>query len=239
MMKGTVLGSGTGIPSLQRQASGYLLEVDESRWLVDCGSGTLLQLERLQKGFQTLDGLFVTHTHADHIGDLTPLVHALRMPGLTRQKPFHLFGPGGFVEFFAQIVAPVAAPPTSFPFHVEEMPPSLSLAGMTVRSQPTLHSDRLASVAYRFEKDGKSIVFSGDCDYDPAFIPFAHGADLLILDCSTLDAHKVKGHLSAGLAGWVAAQAAVGRLMPSHFYPIAGPDSQRLEECRLHFAGPV
>ena len=222
----TILGSGTGIPSLQRHAPGYLLEGAESRWLIDCGSGTLLQLERLQKGFQTLDGVFVTHTHADHIGDLTPLVHALRLPGLLRQRPFYLFGPPGFGDFFARIIAPVAAPPETFPFHVQEIPADLTLAGMAVRSQPTRHSDRLASVAYRFEQQGRSIVFSGDCDEDAGLVEFAAGSDLLILDCSTLDADKIKGHLSAGLAGRVAAQAGVGRLIPTHFYPITGTQRQ-------------
>ncbi len=100
-MKGTILGSGTGVPSLSRHAPGYLLEVEEGRrWLVDCGSGTLLQLERLQKSFRTLDGAFITHTHVDHIGDLMPLIHAFRFSGLVRDAPFHLFGPAGFVDFW-------------------------------------------------------------------------------------------------------------------------------------------
>ncbi|MEO5341111.1 MAG: ribonuclease Z [Magnetococcus sp. MYC-9] len=238
-MKGTVLGSGTGIPSLERHSPGYLLEVDGSRWLIDCGSGTLLQLERLNKGFHTLDGAFITHTHADHIGDLTPLVHAFRMPGLTRQKPFHLFGPAGFADFFARIVAPVVSPPHAFPFHVHEFSDPVELTTMTVRGQSTIHSERMASLAYRFEKAGKSMVFTGDCDYDPRLVEFARGADLLVIDCSTLDAQKVKGHLSAGLAGWTAAQAGVKAMIPSHLYPIAEPESQRLAECRMHFTGPI
>ncbi|MBF0399373.1 MAG: ribonuclease Z [Magnetococcales bacterium] len=238
-MHGTILGSGTGIPLLNRQAPGYLLEVAGGRWLVDCGSGTLLQLERLQKSFLELDGAFITHTHVDHIGDLMSLIHAFRILGRERQSPFHLFGPAGFADFFARTVVPVVEPPDSFPFHVAEIPPTLSLAGMTVRTQPTIHSDRIASVAYRFEQGGKSIVFSGDCDYDPRLVPFARQADLLLLDCSTLDANKVKGHLSAGLAGFIAAQAEVRRLIPTHFYPIEAADSRRLEECRIHFTGPI
>lgn len=238
-MQGTILGSGTGIPSLSRNAPGYLLEVAGKRWLVDCGSGVLRQLERLKKSFRELDGVFITHTHVDHIGDLMPLIHAFRFPDLVRDAPFYLFGPAGFVAFFENIVIPVIAPPTAFPFHVAEIPPLLSLAGMTIRSQPTLHSDRLSSVAYRFEHADKSIVFSGDCDYDPRLIGFAHQADLLVLDCSTLDANKIKGHLSAGLAGLIAAQARVGRLIPTHFYPIGMADSHRVAECRIHFSGPI
>ena len=235
----TILGSGTGIPSLNRQAPGYLLEVAEMRWLVDCGSGTLLQLERIQKSFRDLDGVFITHTHADHIGDLTPMVHAFRLPGLPRDKPFTLFGPPGFSAFFKEIVTPVVSPPTTFPFHVAEVPSAMSWGTVQILSHPTVHTDRLDSVAYRFEKNGKSIVFSGDCDFDDGIIEFATETDLLILDCSTLDANKVDGHLSAKLAGLVAAQARAKRLVPTHLYPISAADSQRIKECRTHFSGPV
>ena len=238
-IRGTILGSGTGIPSLVRRAPGYLLEMDGKRWLVDCGSGSLLQLEQLKKSFQTLDGVFITHTHADHIGDLTPLVHAFRLPALVREKPFKLIGPPGFLAFFDQVVASVASPPSHFPFSVEEMSLSMRWDGVEIRSQATLHSDRLSSVAYRFEQDGKSIVFSGDCDYDRRLVEFAKGADVLILDCSTLDSNKVKGHLSAGLAGLVAAQAGVKRLIPTHFYPLELDDSYRISECRIHFSGSI
>ena len=57
-MKVTILGSGTGIPSLQRNAAGYLLEVDGLECLIDCGSGTLLRLELAQKSHRTLDAVF-------------------------------------------------------------------------------------------------------------------------------------------------------------------------------------
>lgn len=238
-IQGTILGSGTGIPSLKRNAPGYLLEVDGMRWLVDCGNGTLLQLERLEKSFSDLDGAFITHTHADHIGDLIPLVHAFRLSGLQREKPFKLFGPPGFVDFFQQIVAPVSSPPKHFPFHVGEMLPSMHWGAVKISSQSTIHSDNMASIAYRFEEGGKSVVFSGDCDYDQRMMDFANGADVLILDCSTLDENKLKGHLSAGLAGLVAAKSGVGRLIPTHFYPIAVADSHRAKECSIHFSGPV
>lgn len=238
-IQGTILGSGTGIPSLIRHAPGYLLEVDGMRWLVDCGSGTLLQLEQLQKRFHDLDGVFITHTHADHVGDLIPLVHAFRLPGMPRKKPFKLFGPPGFLDFFNQIVAPVSSPPQNFPFHVKDMPLSMRWGSVEIRSQPTVHSDRLASIAYRFEQNGESVVLSGDCDYDQSLIDFARDTDLLILDCSTLDENKVKGHLSAGLCGLVAAQSGVGRLIPTHLPPTTVADSQRVAECHIHFSGPV
>jgi ribonuclease BN (tRNA processing enzyme) len=235
----TILGCGTGIPSLQHHAPGYLLEVAGLRFLIDCGSGTLLQLERLQKPFHTLDGVWITHTHADHVGELTALVHALRLSGVARSKPFYLFGPAGFIPFFQQIVAPVAAPPDKFPFLLAEVAACHVLGEVRVQTTPVVHSDRFESRSYRFEYAGRSVVFSGDCDEDPRLLALASGADLLIIDCSTLAANKVKGHLSAIEAGRLAAQAGVKRMIASHLYPIDAPEEARLAECRHHFTGAL
>ncbi|MBF0191994.1 MAG: MBL fold metallo-hydrolase [Magnetococcales bacterium] len=238
-MKVTILGSGTGVPSLQRHSPGYCLEVAQRRYLIDCGSGTLLQLKRIGSSFQELDGAFITHVHADHIGDLTPLVHAMHLPGMERTRPFTLYGPPGFPDFFDRIVAPVAAPPTTFPFEVREAPECWELDGLTIRTHATPHSSRFASRAYRFEHQGHAVVFSGDTDQDPGLVTFLADADLAILECSTLDEAKAEGHLSAGLCGHMATQARVRRLILTHFYPIDGPDSQFFDQCRRHYSGPL
>ena len=95
------------------------------------------------------------------------------------------------------------------------------------------------SIAYRFEAEGRRLVFSGDCDVDPGIVELAQDADLLILDCSTLDAGKVAGHLSAGECGRVAAAAGVAKVVLTHFYPISGPDEQRAQECRRWYDGTI
>ena len=238
-MKVTILGSGTGIPSLQRNAAGYLLEVAGLEYLIDCGSGTLLRLEQAQKSYRNLDAVFFTHTHVDHIGDLMPLLHALRLPGLPREKPLSIIGPSGFPDFFQRYVEPVVGLPSEFDVHVLEARHLDGWDGINIGTVATVHSSRMNSIAYRFEAEGRNLVFSGDCDVDPGIVELAQGADLLILDCSTLDAGKVVGHLSAGECGRVAASAGVARVVLTHFYPISGSDEQRAQECRRWYGGTI
>jgi ribonuclease BN (tRNA processing enzyme) len=45
-MKLIILGSGTCVPSLKRSAPAYYLEAGGRQILIDCGCGTLLQLEK-------------------------------------------------------------------------------------------------------------------------------------------------------------------------------------------------
>ncbi|MBF0416363.1 MAG: ribonuclease Z [Magnetococcales bacterium] len=242
-MKGIVLGSGTGIPSLSRNSAGYYLEAGGLNLLIDCGPGTLRRLMETRKGITNLDAVFITHTHPDHVGDLTSLLHGLRIAATGRRKKLTVYGPPGFNDYFANIVLTQIRLPDAFAVESLEMTADMGspvmLGSLVVRSFATEHVKHLSSVAYRFEEEERSIVFSGDCDYSPKLVEGCRHADLLILDCCTLDADRYPGHLSAVQAGLVAALAEVKHLMPTHFYPIPAPDSQREQECRVHFSGPI
>jgi ribonuclease BN (tRNA processing enzyme) len=232
-MKLTILGSGTGVPSLDRSAPAYLLEVRDMRCLVDCGSGTLRQLLRAGTSCDVIDAVFVTHTHPDHIGDLVPLIHALKLDlDSPRCKPLHLFGPPGFPAFYEQCIAPVATPPKHFAVEVKEAGPVLSFAGCYIMTTPTVHTDKLHSIAYRFEQDGRTLVLSGDCDYDPGIVAFTKDADVLVIDCSFPDALKMQGHLSASECARIAHEAGVRKLVLSHLYPVKESADSRLLEAR-------
>jgi ribonuclease BN (tRNA processing enzyme) len=239
-MKLIILGSGTTVPSLSRNAAGYYIQIASQECLIDCGSGVLVQLERVGKSYQTLDKVFITHTHPDHIGDLIRLIQALKFtPGFQRKKTLTLFGPKGFPAFFANHVVPLVGKPGQFSIEVNEVDEALEFTGFRVLTSPTVHSEALNSVAYRFEEKGKSTVLSGDCDYDDGIIRLAHAADLMVIDCSFPDALKVKGHLAASECGQVARKANVKQLILSHLYPVPPAEDKRLAECRAVFSGPV
>ena len=232
-MKLTILGSGTGVPSIDRSSPAYLLEARDQQYLIDCGSGTLRQLLRAGKRCEFIDAVFITHTHPDHIGDLIPLIHALKITlGFRREKPLYLIGPPGFPGFYEECVASVATAPKNFDIKVQEAQSALEFAGLRVMTIPTVHSDKLNSIAYRFEQDGQTLVLSGDCDYDPGIVALAKDADILVIDCSFPDGLKVQGHLSAGECGRIAQEAGVHTLILSHLYPVDESDDTRLNEAR-------
>jgi ribonuclease BN (tRNA processing enzyme) len=106
MMKLTVLGSGTCVPSLKRNAPGYLLEADGLQALVDCGSGILLQLEKAGRSYRDIDAVFITHRHPDHFADLIPLVQALlATPNYKREKDLFIIAPEGFRAYYNMTVS--------------------------------------------------------------------------------------------------------------------------------------
>ena len=62
-MKITLLGTGTPAPSLARQSSGYLLEVDDDLIVMDHGPGAHHRL--IESGHRAVDvsHVFISHLH--------------------------------------------------------------------------------------------------------------------------------------------------------------------------------
>ncbi len=238
MIKLIVLGSGTCVPSLTRSAPGYYMEAEDYQLLVDCGSGTLLQLERAGRSYRDIDAVFITHRHPDHFADLMPLIHALlHTPKFTREKDLFIFGPAEFITYYNMAIATVLGEPQEFTLQLHATYDKFDFGPFNVFTEKTLHSAN--SIAYRLEYEGKAVVFTGDADYDQGLIDISIAADLLVADCSFPDADKVKGHLSAKECGIVAKKAGVKKMLLSHLYPADTPDAERINESREAFDGEV
>jgi ribonuclease BN (tRNA processing enzyme) len=237
-MKLIVLGSGTCVPSLKRSAPAYYLEAGGRQILIDCGCGTLLQLEKVKRDYREIDAVFITHTHPDHVSGLIPFIHALSAtPFFTREKDLFLIGPKGLKSFYEKCICSLISKHLTFHIHVNELEDKMDYPPLHVFTRRTVHSEN--SIAIRFEQKEKSVVFTGDSDYDRGIIELSKNADVLIADCSFPDAMKVKGHMTPRECGMVAKEAGVKKLLLSHLYPAPFPDEERIKECRMIFHGDV
>ncbi len=237
-MKLIILGSGTCVPSLKRSAPGYYLEAENRKILIDCGSGTILQLEKLGKSYKDIDAVFITHPHPDHIAGLMPLIHALlATPLFKREKTLSLIGPKGFKAFYQKCIASILGFPRTFSIQIIEIENKMDYPPFHVLAAKTIHSEN--SIAFRFEYKNKSIVITGDADYDNGIIELSKNSDILIADCSFPESMKVSGHMTPQECGLVAKKAGVKKLVLSHLHTLPFPDECRLEECRQVFKGDV
>jgi ribonuclease BN (tRNA processing enzyme) len=107
----------------------------------------------------------------------------------------------------------------------------------TVLSIPVAHNPE--SIAYRINSlQGKSVVYSGDTDFNTNLIMLAQDADLLICESAFPDQNKVPGHLTPSLAGAIAKQANVRKLVLTHLYPECDLTDIRAQ-CRKEYDGPL
>jgi ribonuclease BN (tRNA processing enzyme) len=68
-MKLTVLGAGSAF-SMNQYQSNFLLDFDGYKMLFDCGSDIRWAMHDVKLGVNDIDGIYISHLHADHIGGL-------------------------------------------------------------------------------------------------------------------------------------------------------------------------
>ncbi|MFM2206276.1 MAG: hypothetical protein RL213_251 [Bacteroidota bacterium] len=86
-----ILGSSSATPIYQRHPTAQVLKVQERFFLIDCGEGTLIQLNRYRIRFHRIDHIFISHLHGDHYLGLMGLLSTLHLQG--RTTDLHVYGP--------------------------------------------------------------------------------------------------------------------------------------------------
>ena len=101
-MRLTVLGCSGSMPGPDSPASGYLVEADGVRLVLDLGNGALGPLQQLVgvAGLAELDAVVLSHLHPDHCMDLCGLYVALRY-GVPSARRIPVYGPDETAERMA------------------------------------------------------------------------------------------------------------------------------------------
>ncbi len=87
----TILGANSAIPTATRYPTAQVVDINQSRYLVDCGEGAQMQLRRNKIKLQRIKAIFISHLHGDHYFGLIGLINTMHMLG--RNIPLDIFGP--------------------------------------------------------------------------------------------------------------------------------------------------
>ncbi|MGD9022792.1 MAG: ribonuclease Z [Deltaproteobacteria bacterium] len=243
-MQITILGSGTCVPSLRRSSCSVLIRTAKSLLLFDSGVGTMRRLLEVGVTINQLSYIFYSHLHPDHTGELVPLLFSTKYHRTyDRRKPFTIVAAKGFADFYESLISVYGEWIELAPglLKISELDSTgrdhLDCGLFDVDSAPVDHTEM--SIAYRItEPSGRSVVYSGDTDVSENLVELAKGADVLICESALPDDMKVPGHLTPSLAGRIAAQADVKKLVLTHFYPECD-EVDVAKECRKTYQGPL
>lgn len=211
-MKLTVVGCSPAWPNPGGAQSGYLVEHDGNRLLVDCGPGVLARL-RAAEVWPRVDAIAVSHLHLDHSGDLVAWLWGHLMgPAEGAQGPaLHLppEGQGWFASFAAQFDG-------AFPVHEYAERAPFETAGFTVTPFRVPHYSQ-PTWALRVEAGGRVLAYSADSAPSPVLAEVARDADLFLCE-ATLEGRdrEPRGHLNADEAVAASHAANAKRLLLVH-----------------------
>jgi ribonuclease Z len=85
----TILGSSSALPSPSRFTTSQLVSLNQKLFLIDCGEGTQIQLQKFGKKMGRINHIFISHLHGDHIFGLPGLISSMSMGG--KQGELHLY----------------------------------------------------------------------------------------------------------------------------------------------------
>ena len=222
-MRLTIAGCGTATPDPERVASGYFMEAEGLKLLLDCGPGVVHHMARFGIDWQNITHLLVTHFHNDHIGDIPALFFAWKWGMLpARSAPLHIVGPTGIqkkLKHMAHAMGNHMREP-GFEVTVSELRGEEEIVlndVVHVKTLSTPHSPE--SLAYRISEMGFSLGYTGDTGYSEKVAAFLSRVDVLIMECSLPDDQAMDRHLTPATAARMGKLANPGTLVLTPAYP--------------------
>lgn len=96
------LGCGSAKPSLRHNPSSMVLNIRENLFMIDCGEGTQLEMQRQHLKFSRLRHIFLTHLHGDHCFGLPGLICSQSLLNKGGHITIHTFKEG--IDMFRHIL---------------------------------------------------------------------------------------------------------------------------------------
>ena len=224
-MRLTVLGSCGAYPEAGQACSGYLVEHDGFRLLVDLGYAVVPRLfEHLTAA--GVDAVFISHGHPDHCADLNPLLRA-RVLGDEELPPLPVYSLPGALDAVLALDRPGML---ADGYVLHELIPGNDLGIGPFGAQTRLLPHSRPNAGVRLAAGGQVLTYTGDTGPDDGVVGLARGADLLLAEASFIDQAPEDSRRtlsSARQQGRQAAEAGAGRLLLTHLLPGTDPDAAR------------
>ena len=206
----TFAACGWSLARPRAHGTSIALHGDAGTVLVDAGGDVAKQLARLD-ATSSLERVYLTHEHPDHLWGLPGLIHSLRFT--SRERPLALVGPA---PALARVRGALDALDVTCPFplewrEIEDEAGSDDIAQWA----PMDHS--VATLGYRFG----DVTVLGDTRPTEQVTDLAEGSSLLVHEATHTDADRchASGHSTPADAGRAASRAGVATLGLIHIHP--------------------
>lgn len=166
-MKITFLGTSHGYAEKGRFTSATLIESGGHSYLLDAGGPVEALMVNLGKSYSDIRGIFITHMHSDHVGSLNTVIEPFMSYRRNDDSVCFLPEQNGldaFIQWLTAIHVDREKLLKTVEFRVTQPGMIFKNDDITVTAIPTKHLEFVnsPSYAYRFEHNGKRVLFTGD-----------------------------------------------------------------------------
>jgi ribonuclease BN (tRNA processing enzyme) len=213
----TVLGGCGAWPEAGQACSGFLVENDGFRLLVDVGFATVPRLLGLATADQ-VDAVFVSHGHPDHCADLNPLLRARALRD-DPAAPLPVYSLPGALDAVLALDRPGMLTDA---YVLHELTAGSRLDIGPFRASTRLLPHWVPNAGIRLTAGGRVLAYTGDTGPSPEVVDLARGADLLLAEATYVDQvpEDSRRYLtSARQAGRQAQDAGARHLVLTHLQP--------------------
>ena len=154
-----LLGTSASRPTVERNVSALAVHREGETLLFDCGEGTQRQMMRYGIPF-SLEDIFFTHMHADHLLGVIGLMRTMALQGRTER--LRLWGPRGSARVLKRAEA-LGFERTTFPLEITEleMHQRIGRAGYAIIPFPVDHRGS-ASIGFAIVEEERKGRFNPD-----------------------------------------------------------------------------
>jgi len=219
----TVLGSSGSYAGPGQACSGYLVSSHGTNVWVDCGPGTLANLQQ-HIALEDVTGIVASHAHADHWVELT-VAHVAFEHYLEREG-VPVFGTAEVRERLEAARGAKLGP--TFDWQTITDGSSFELGGMRFSCAETDHPVETLAMRIDDLEGGRTLVYSADTGSEWPLSALGGDVDLALCE-ATLPEEEAGTftHLTARQAGEAARDAGAGRLVITHLAPGLDQDRAR------------
>lgn len=236
-------GTGSPLPDPTRAGPCTLIGAGDKLYIVDTGIGSARNLLLWRVPLDRVAGIFITHLHSDHIGELGEARLQTWVAG--RRAPLKVYGPpgigrvvAGFNEAYAidsgyrtahhgaDFLPVAAADLVALPIDLAARPTATALDsdGLKVTAIRVNHGPVKPAYGYRFDFAGRSVTISGDTAPDENLAHAAQGSDVLVHEGLSPELTRI----------FEEATLAAGRPRPAKiFHDIPGYHTAPIEAARI------